>query len=125
MNWLRRYLVPLMVVLLVLAFFGWHRWHKQHLAAATEKYARVTAQLWVATATYRQDQQGYLKYRDSLMEANDISADEVDEYLRRWREEPERYDEYASRVSQLVDSLLAPARTVNPDTASASRQSHK
>ena len=122
MNCLRRYLVPLIVVVLALAYFGWHRWHKQRMDAAAEKYAHLTAQLWVATAVYRQDQQGYLRYRDSLMTVNDVSVDRVEEYLRRWREEPERYDDYAHRVSQLVDSLLAPARTAYPDTTSAPLQ---
>ena len=118
MNWLRQFLVPLAVVVLGLAYWGWHRAHNRQLAAATDKYAYVTAHLWVATATYRQDQQGYFKYRDSLLSANSVSVDQVEEFLRRWREEPERYDDYAHRVSQLVDSLLAPSGTLDADSES-------
>ncbi len=108
MIWLKR-LLPL-----VLIVAGWMAYTKyqQHTAELfyddAERYALVTAQVWLASAEYRDDPQQFLNFRDSLLEATGLSLEKVDEYLERYSKRPETYTPYLRLVKQYVDSLTQP-----------------
>lgn len=73
-----------------------------------ERYALVTAQVWLASARYRDDPEQFLNFRDSLLQATELSREKVDEYLRRYSSRPENYTPYLRLVKQYVDSLTQP-----------------
>lgn len=108
MIWLKR-LLPL-----VLIVGGWMAYTKyqQHTAERfhedAERYALVTAQVWLASAEYRDEPQQFLNFRDSLLEASGLSLEKVDEYLRRYSKRPETYTPYVRLVKQYIDSLTQP-----------------
>ena len=108
MIWLKR-LLPL-----VLIVAGWmvYTKYQQHTAERfhedAERYALVTAQVWLASAEYRDDPQQFLNFRDSLLEATGLSLEKVDEYLRKYSKQPETYTPYLRLVKQYVDSLTQP-----------------
>ncbi len=105
MIWLKR-LLPL--VLIVAGWMAYTR-YQQHTAERfyedAERYALVTAQVWLASAEYRDDPQQFLIFRDSLLEAAGLSLEKVDEYLRKYSSRPETYTPYVRLVKQHVDSL--------------------
>ena len=86
--------------------------YQQHTAERfhedAECYALVTAQIWLASAEYRDDPQQFLNFRDSLLEATGLSLEKVDEYLQRYSKRPETYTPYLRLVKQYVDSLTQP-----------------
>lgn len=86
--------------------------YQQHTAERfyddAERYALVTAQVWLASAEYRDDPQQFLNFRDSLLEATGLSLEKVDEYLRKYSKRPETYTPYLRLVKQYVDSLTQP-----------------
>ena len=86
--------------------------YRQHTAERfyddAERHALVTAQVWLASAEYRDDPQQFLKFRDSLLQATGLSLEKVEEYLRRYSRRPETYTPYLRLVKQYVDSLTQP-----------------
>ena len=77
--------------------------------------ALVTAQVWVGSAEYRQDPARYLAWRDSLLEAEGLSADSLQVYLRRYQDHPAGYEDYTRLVSYYVDSIIQETGQL-PDT---------
>lgn len=83
----------------------WDQYQSEQRAAEEEQLALVTAQVWVATALYRDDPEQYLSYRDSLLAASNVPCDQVFEFLQKRQSEAEDLLPFAQRVNQLVDSL--------------------
>ena len=69
------------------------------------RIALVTAQVWVATAKYRDDAERLLNYRDSLLAANGLSKEQMFEYVQRSKGESEGLLPFTQRLRELVDSL--------------------
>ncbi len=102
---LKRLLPFLVIGLAWLAYTYWDRTQSAQRAAEEEHLALVTAQVWVATALYRDDPERYLAYRDSVLEANDVPRERVFDFLESRQSEAEELHPLAGRVKQLVDSL--------------------
>lgn len=106
MIWLKR-LLPL--VLILVAWFAWKgitKSQQEKAIAADTRYALVTAHAWVAATTYRENPAGYLSYRDSLLQANNITKDELFQHLQVFENDINRQLIFSQTVSRLVDSLL-------------------
>lgn len=106
MIWLKR-LLPL--VLLAIAWFGytWIRDTRARQQAETDTHhALVTAQVWVATADHRADPLAYLAYRDSLLQANNITPEQMFRYLESFERDIQRQLTFSQLVSHYVDSLV-------------------
>jgi hypothetical protein len=71
----------------------------------TRQYALVTAQVWVATARLRNEPETYLAYRDSVLRANGLSRQLMEEYLALDEDHPEEYYLFTSLVNEYVDSI--------------------
>ena len=96
------------ILVIAAAWFGYQQWqvHAERKRNLEEQQiALVTAQVWVATATYREDSAQYLAYRDSLLKDQGVTVEALYEYLERYENKPEEYLPFALRVSRYVDSL--------------------
>lgn len=101
-------LLPFLVLGLAwLSYTYWDRTQSTQRAVEEERVALVTAQVWVATALYRDDPERYMAYRDSLLEANDVPREMVFDFLENRQAEAEQLHPFAARVKQLVDSLAS------------------
>jgi hypothetical protein len=116
--WVKRLIT---FTLLVTIIFGYLLYDKisterQHQQAA--KHALVTAQVWIATAKFRREPERFMAYRDSLLKAHSLSRERMQDYVDRYKSQPEEYDSFTKLVNQYVDSLSAiEMRLLQPDTA--------
>jgi len=102
---LKRLLLFLLLGLTWLAYTLWDQHTSARRALEEEQLALVTAQVWVATALYRDDPERYLAYRDSLMEASDVPREKAFALLENRESQAEELLPFAQRVQKLVDSL--------------------
>lgn len=105
MFWLKRLLV---LVLIVGGGFAWYSWYQneaENLEQLTKKTALLTARVWIASARYRSDSTGYIAYRDSLLDEEATTVEEIDQFLKLYEDEPENYIRFSNLVSKYVDSL--------------------
>jgi ferredoxin-fold anticodon binding domain-containing protein len=118
--WFKR-LLPILII--GAAWFGYQQWqlHSDKKRGHEEqRIALVTAQVWVATATYQHDPERFLVYRDSLLKVIDVEVEDLYKYLERYENRPEQYLPFALRVSRYVDSLARIQDSIlryPPDTA--------
>jgi hypothetical protein len=104
--WFRR-LWP--VVLIGLLWYGWSYYRKHQAVQEVQredKIALTTAQLWVASALMRHQPDVYTAFRDSLMNVNRLSDEEIDRFLARYRGEDVQLSDFSEKVKHLVDSLV-------------------
>ena len=95
-------------LLLGLAWWVYTIWDNRQSAQQADEEAKLalaTAQVWVATALYRDDPERYLAYRDSLLEANDVPRDKVFAFLEKRESRAEELLPFTQTVKRLVDSL--------------------
>ncbi len=112
MVWLKR-IIALVIILGIYPGYRFYqdRQHQQRVDEA-ERYALITARVWVATATMRDEPAEFIAWRDSLLDSTGISKDEIDIYMSRYEENPESYDVFARLVNAYVDSLIREATGV-------------
>jgi len=103
--WLKRLLPLILIGLGWLGYTQYQEYRVRRFYDDAERYALVTAQVWLASAKYRDHQQQFLSFRDSLLEAAGLSPEKIDEYLRRYAARPETYTPYLRLVKKYVDSL--------------------
>jgi len=80
-------------------------WREAEAVRQAELHADITARVWMASAYYRNNPDLFHKFRDSLLARRNVTKDQVDLYLKRYEEEPEKYLLYAQLVKRKVDSL--------------------
>jgi hypothetical protein len=104
--WLKR-LAPFAIIFAVLVFY---RYYSQKQAAKqTEiqhRYALATAQVWVASAKYRNDPDRYLQVRDSLLASCSLSVAVMDNFVESNKDRPEEFYSFSNLVTEYLDSLL-------------------
>ena len=129
--WIKR-LAPF--VLIALLWFGYSQYSRLRTNRAHEselRMAEVTARLWIATAVYRDSSPEYIAYRDSLLDTYHMSLKQAEDYKRRYEDHPEMYYDFATRVTELVDSLytiedsVAKAKHASQDSTTAKPGSSK
>ena len=59
----------------------------------------------MASAQFRNKPERFIAYRDSLLKTHRVSEESVREYLDRYKNQPEKYQDFAKLVKQYVDSL--------------------
>lgn len=74
--------------------------------AAAARFAPVTARVWVASALYRNDPDRFIACRDSILEAEGVSAEQLKEYIVDYSKSPERYKLFTHLAKRMVDSLV-------------------
>jgi hypothetical protein len=103
--WVKR-LVPLV---LLAAIWGGYQWQKksriESLQAEADRIGQVFAEVWVASATYRDKPEKFIAYRDSLLKAKGITREEIEEYIKAHQDETEIYYDFTRTVSDKVDSM--------------------
>jgi hypothetical protein len=112
----KRIIILIIVVLIAAAYPIYHRLKSAHRLELAQKYALVTAQVWVATAEYRKDPDRFLAYRDSLLQAHSVSSEELEKYLKQYESHPEDYDLFTRLVQIYIDSLTGADSTAVTDT---------
>lgn len=121
MIWLKRILPLVLIVVGWLGYTQYRQYRTERFYADAERYALVTAKVWLASAQYRDDPGRFSAVRDSLLAASDLSRAKVDEYLKLYDARPEAYSSYVRLVKKYIDSLatsegFAPADTAAADT---------
>ena len=118
---IRRLILPLIIVVAIIGVFFYNRWRTTQASEIRERCAQATAHIWLATATFRDDPEQFLTFRDSILRDHGLTTEEVQAYTSQDAAEPERYAAFVSRVNDLVDSLIAvrtkPSPTDSADTA--------
>ena len=104
--WVKRLSPFILIALLGLVYHFGNKYLERRRAAEQSRIAHLTAEVWVATAKYRDDPDRYVRYRDSLMAAEHVSNDDIDDFLKRYEDKPERYLPFAQIVQSCVDSLV-------------------
>ena len=107
MLWIKRLFFVLGIIIVISGHFVWNKFTLYREQKLAQKYAKITARSWIAAAKYNYEPEKYRQYRDSLLTAEDISKDEINEYLAEYQKAPEKYIHYATLVSYYVDSLAA------------------
>lgn len=108
MIWLKRISILLVLGAIVVGVFGYRHYQRQEYLRLAHENALITAQIWVATATYRDDPEQFMVFRDSMLTSGNVSREQLDKYLTMYTDEPERYLGFAQLVKKYVDSITAP-----------------
>ncbi len=112
MIWIKRIVPFVVIILIILSILWYNKQRKTEFAHNTDNYALITAQLWIATAQFRNEPEKYLLFRDSLLTAQNISIEEIERYLKEYEETPENYYPFTVQVKKYVDSLYIIADSV-------------
>lgn len=104
--WLKRILFLSVIAAVVAGMFAWSPYMESRKKAAAERYAPVTAKVWVASALYRNDPDRFIVCRDSILKAEGISTEQLQEYIRSYSKKPERYKLFTHLAKRMVDSLV-------------------
>jgi len=105
--WVKRLVPFILMVAVVLGYFLYHDISAKRQYQQVQRYALVTAQVWIATAKFRSEPERFIAYRDSLLKVHSLSEERMQNYLEQYKKHPERYDLFTRLVKQYVDSLSA------------------
>jgi hypothetical protein len=103
--WLKR-LAPL--VALVVIWFGYKQFQTREqvkTAAEMREKSIIIAHLWLGSAGYRSDPARYQLFRDSILKANQLTADELLAFTRTFDDDPDANVALMNLVSKAADSL--------------------
>lgn len=117
MNFVRRFGIVILIPILISGYYGVRHFRRLWLEQDVERMAQATAEIWVATATYRDSADVFLAYRDSVLTSHQLSQSDIDAFTSRFRETSEEYAGYMSRVNDLVDSLAKERMDLAYDSA--------
>ena len=106
MVWIKRILFVLAIVIVFSGHFIYNRIAAYREQKEAQKYSKITALTWVAAAKFNSDIEKFHHYRDSLLKSEDITKENIDDYLKEYQKTPEKYIYYSSLVSYYVDSLV-------------------
>ena len=105
MIWIKR-IAPLVVIFLAwLGYTLYTDYSQQRRASYERSLALVTAQVWIASAKFRDDPQRFVAFRDSLLAAHDFTPAELREFTTAYEDNPGEYEHVTGMVSMFVDSL--------------------
>jgi hypothetical protein len=103
--WIKRLAPLLAIVIVVVGYHLWTSYRDKTVAAEESRMAAITAQVWVKTARFAGQPERFVTWRDSMMAAEGVSRDELQDFLGRWTDHQEEYLSFAQRVQKCVDSL--------------------
>jgi hypothetical protein len=112
--WTKR-IVAIAVIAAIVLGYRWYRdWSSVQAENMADRYALVTAHVWVASVQYRNNPGRFMELRDSILASENLSNEKMFEYLDIYRKRPEKYKYFTERVNQLVDSLLGEKQQSQP-----------
>ena len=103
--WVKRF-AP--IVLLAALWYGYRGWAGMNAAseeAQMQKVSLAVAQIWIGSATYRDQPEKFLVFRDSLLKADGITQNEIDAYVKNREVDPDDSYLFSQTVSRKVDSI--------------------
>ncbi|UCC45520.1 MAG: hypothetical protein JSU65_06270 [Candidatus Zixiibacteriota bacterium] len=106
MVWIRRILPVIVLVGGWQAYSLYEDLSREQRAAKDRELALVTAQVWVATAHFRDEPEKYLEYRDSILAAHNLTREEMFSLISRCESDPDGLMPFTQAVNDLVDSLI-------------------
>lgn len=92
--------------LIALAWYTYDTVSTKEMDRATDEYALLTAQVWMASAQYRQQPEQFIAWRDSLLAARSLSLETLEKYFDIYENQPEDYYKFAHKVRVYVESLF-------------------
>ncbi len=123
MIWVRRLALLVIVGIIALTWYIYDSVSTREMDRATDEYALVTAQVWVASARYRQQSEQFVTWRDSLLASRSLSLEKLQEYLDIYETQPEESFAFVHRVRVYVDSLFLIEDSVRQVREAAERDS--
>ncbi len=124
--WFKRLIPFVLLGILWLAYVKIRDYRHDRQARFESTIALVTAHIWIAGAKYHDDPDRFVIYRDSVLKANDLTLDEIEDYASKYQKEPEKYERVAELTAEFVDSLYEledSLRRVEKDTSVAASDS--
>jgi hypothetical protein len=103
--WFKRLIPFVLLGLIWLAYVKIRDYRQDRQAHFESKIALVTAHIWIAGAKYHDNPDRFMQYRDSVLKANDLNLDEIEDYASKYQKEPEKYERVAELTAEYVDSL--------------------
>ena len=105
--WIKRIVPFVVIIAIVLGYYLIAEKKSNRIERMADQNALVTAQIWIASAKYRNEPDRFLSFRDSILEEAGLSIDSIMQYLTMFQDEPEKYQLFTERVWKYVDSLRA------------------
>lgn len=127
--WFGSRLIPFTIFVgVIFAIWQAREWLHERDEARGYDLARITAILWVGTATYRTEPEKYSLFCDSVLVSTGYSALEIEKLMLQYARDPENSLPMLGKISRLVDSIsrvregsyrpLVPSDTLGADSAS-------
>jgi hypothetical protein len=103
--WIKR-LAPFLIIVAAYFAYDWYSARQERTTADDiDRYASVTAEIWIGSAIYRNHPDQFMAYRDSLLSAHGMSAVEIGRFLDQKHQTPEEYLDFVEVVNGKVDSI--------------------
>ena len=97
--WLKRF-TPLVIILAGWLFFHFYSGENETKKADDDqKYALLTAQVWVASAKYRSEPEKFKEYRDSLLLASGLDNQKAIDYIKQYENSSDQLVNFADLVN--------------------------
>ena len=103
--WLKRISPLLVAAVLWFGYSFWSDYRDARNQAEDERLSLAVAKIWIATALYRDNPARYAEFRDSVLNANDLTQDDLFDYVRKYNGEEEEILSFTQMVKHKVDSL--------------------
>jgi hypothetical protein len=84
---------------------GWSGLKAVREEAQLQRISQAVAQIWIGSATYRDQPEKFVIFRDSLLKADGITQDEIDKYIKNGEADPDDSYLFSQTVSRKVDSI--------------------
>ena len=78
---------------------------KKEIIETSKEHALVTAQVWYASARFKDDPERFENYRDTILAEANLSKEQMYQFLELYKNTPINYEVFAHWVSYYVDSL--------------------
>jgi hypothetical protein len=104
--WIKRVSPLLAIILLWFAYSIYTQRRDDALDASDHKIARLSAQVWLASALYRENPEQYRLFRDSLLHANGLDDASMKQYVASIQHDPDRQYQFSVMLAKSVDSLV-------------------
>jgi len=106
MLWLKRLSPIVLIGLIASTFFVMREKRSAEEIRQVDAYARAMAQVWVASASFRYDEDQFIAFRDSILKDRGVAIADIESFFKKYEAAPEEYDVFTSLVSKYVDSLF-------------------
>jgi len=104
--WIKR-IIPFVIIGAVWwGFHFYHQYQTTHQIQLEQKYAQITAQIWVASAQYRKEPERFKAFRDSLLKKNNLSKEQLKQFIEKYKKEPEKLSRFSVNLNLQIDSLV-------------------